>query len=180
MRPNLPFVSAKHTLVTYNISLSLITKTNQGPRCFQAVSSGERATAVVSSGVRAATIPGASCGGAQGGRSTAALPQDRATVTLPKDRATATSPRTERRRLLEDQATTHKIITISIYHKLVLTILTAWLLERSYIYGRNKALKIRFLFPCMSIHFLSTHIFAILILYACNRKYILYTVYRNA
>jgi hypothetical protein len=36
MRPNLPFVSAKHTLVTYNITLSLITKTNQGPRCFQA------------------------------------------------------------------------------------------------------------------------------------------------
>jgi hypothetical protein len=35
MRPNLPFVSAKHTLVTYNITLSLITKTNQGPRCFQ-------------------------------------------------------------------------------------------------------------------------------------------------
>jgi hypothetical protein len=34
MRPNLPFVSAKHTLVTYNITLSLITKTNQGPRCF--------------------------------------------------------------------------------------------------------------------------------------------------
>jgi hypothetical protein len=37
MRPNLPFVSAKHTLVTYNITLSLITKTNQGPRCFQSV-----------------------------------------------------------------------------------------------------------------------------------------------
>jgi hypothetical protein len=36
MRPNLPFVSAKHTLVTYNITLSLITKTNQGPRCFHA------------------------------------------------------------------------------------------------------------------------------------------------
>jgi hypothetical protein len=35
MRPNLPFVSAKHTLVAYNITLSLITKTNQGPRCFQ-------------------------------------------------------------------------------------------------------------------------------------------------
>jgi hypothetical protein len=35
MRPNLPFVSTKHTLVTYNITLSLITKTNQGPRCFQ-------------------------------------------------------------------------------------------------------------------------------------------------
>jgi hypothetical protein len=35
MRPNLPFVSAKHTLVTYNITLSLITKINQGPRCFQ-------------------------------------------------------------------------------------------------------------------------------------------------
>jgi hypothetical protein len=35
MRPNLPFVSAKHTLVTYNTTLSLITKTNQGPRCFQ-------------------------------------------------------------------------------------------------------------------------------------------------
>jgi hypothetical protein len=35
MRPNLPFVSAKHTLVTYNNTLSLITKTNQGPRCFQ-------------------------------------------------------------------------------------------------------------------------------------------------
>jgi hypothetical protein len=35
MRPNLPFVSAKHTLVTYNIMLPLITKTNQGPRCFQ-------------------------------------------------------------------------------------------------------------------------------------------------
>jgi hypothetical protein len=35
MRPNLPFVSAKHTLVTYNITLSLITKTNQGARCFQ-------------------------------------------------------------------------------------------------------------------------------------------------
>jgi hypothetical protein len=34
MRPNLPFVSTKHTLVTYNITLSLITKTNQGPRCF--------------------------------------------------------------------------------------------------------------------------------------------------
>jgi hypothetical protein len=34
MRPNLPFVSAKHTLVTYNTTLSLITKTNQGPRCF--------------------------------------------------------------------------------------------------------------------------------------------------
>jgi hypothetical protein len=36
MRPNLPFVSAKHTLVTYNIMLSLITKTNQERRCFQA------------------------------------------------------------------------------------------------------------------------------------------------
>jgi hypothetical protein len=35
MRPNLPFASAKHTLVTYNITLALITKTNQGPRCFQ-------------------------------------------------------------------------------------------------------------------------------------------------
>jgi hypothetical protein len=35
MRSNLPFVSAKHTLVTYNNTLSLITKTNQGPRCFQ-------------------------------------------------------------------------------------------------------------------------------------------------
>jgi hypothetical protein len=34
MRPNLPFVSAKLTLVTCNITLSLITKTNQGPRCF--------------------------------------------------------------------------------------------------------------------------------------------------
>jgi hypothetical protein len=34
MRPNLPFVSAEHTLVTYNITLSLITKTNQGSRCF--------------------------------------------------------------------------------------------------------------------------------------------------
>ena len=34
MRPNLSFVSTKHTLVTYNITLSLITKTNQGPRCF--------------------------------------------------------------------------------------------------------------------------------------------------
>jgi hypothetical protein len=28
MRPNLPFVFAKHTLVTYNITLSLIIKTN--------------------------------------------------------------------------------------------------------------------------------------------------------
>jgi hypothetical protein len=37
MRPNLPFVSTKHTLVTYNITLSLITKTNQGPRCFHSV-----------------------------------------------------------------------------------------------------------------------------------------------
>jgi hypothetical protein len=37
MQPNLPFVSAKHTLVTYNITLSLITKTNQGPRCFHLV-----------------------------------------------------------------------------------------------------------------------------------------------
>jgi hypothetical protein len=37
MRPNLTFVSAKHTLVTYNITLSLVTKTNQGPRCFQAL-----------------------------------------------------------------------------------------------------------------------------------------------
>jgi hypothetical protein len=35
MRPNLSFVSTKHTLVTYDITLSLITKTNQGPRCFQ-------------------------------------------------------------------------------------------------------------------------------------------------
>jgi hypothetical protein len=35
MRPNLPFVFAKHTLVTHNITLSLITKTNQRPRCFQ-------------------------------------------------------------------------------------------------------------------------------------------------
>jgi hypothetical protein len=34
MRPNLPFVSAKHTLVTYNITLSLITKTNQGLDAF--------------------------------------------------------------------------------------------------------------------------------------------------
>jgi hypothetical protein len=40
MRPNLPFVSAKHTLVTYNITLSLITKTNQGPRCFQGTGDG--------------------------------------------------------------------------------------------------------------------------------------------
>jgi hypothetical protein len=37
MWPNLPFVSAKHTLVTYNITLLLITKTNQGPRWFQRV-----------------------------------------------------------------------------------------------------------------------------------------------
>jgi hypothetical protein len=37
MRPNLPFVYAKHTLVTYNITLSLITKTNQGPRCFHSL-----------------------------------------------------------------------------------------------------------------------------------------------
>jgi hypothetical protein len=36
------------------------------------------------------------------------------------------------------------IISIIIYHKLVLTSLTAWLLERLYIYGRNKALKIKF------------------------------------
>jgi hypothetical protein len=34
MRPNLPFALQKHMLVTYNITLSLITKTNQGPRCF--------------------------------------------------------------------------------------------------------------------------------------------------
>jgi hypothetical protein len=34
MRPNLPFISAKHTLVTYNITLSLITKTNQGLDAF--------------------------------------------------------------------------------------------------------------------------------------------------
>jgi hypothetical protein len=61
------------------------------------------------------------------------------------------------------------IISISIYHKLVLTGLTAWLLERSYIYGQNKALKIIFSFRCMSIHFLSTHILGILNLYACNR-----------
>jgi hypothetical protein len=39
MRPNLPFVSAKHMLVTYNITLSLITETNQGPRCFHKASS---------------------------------------------------------------------------------------------------------------------------------------------
>jgi hypothetical protein len=32
MRPNLTFVSTKHTLVTYNITLSLITKTNQAFR----------------------------------------------------------------------------------------------------------------------------------------------------
>jgi hypothetical protein len=30
----------------------------------------------------------------------------------------------------------------------------------------------------MRIHFLSTHILAILILCTCNRKYILYKVYR--
>jgi hypothetical protein len=42
MRPNLPFVSAKHTLVTYNITLSLITKTNQGPRCFHGVDGAAR------------------------------------------------------------------------------------------------------------------------------------------
>jgi hypothetical protein len=42
MRPNLPFVSAKHTLVTYNITLSLITKTNQGPRCFQTLIGKEK------------------------------------------------------------------------------------------------------------------------------------------
>jgi hypothetical protein len=42
MRSNLPFVSAKHTLVTYNITLSLITKTNQGPRCFQGDSLADR------------------------------------------------------------------------------------------------------------------------------------------
>jgi hypothetical protein len=35
MQPKLPFVSAKRTLLTYNITLSLLTKTNQGPRCFQ-------------------------------------------------------------------------------------------------------------------------------------------------
>jgi hypothetical protein len=34
MQPNLPFVYAKHMLVTYNITLSLITKTNQGLDAF--------------------------------------------------------------------------------------------------------------------------------------------------
>jgi hypothetical protein len=42
MRPNLPFVSAKHTLVTYNTTLSLITKTNQGPRCFHILNQEEK------------------------------------------------------------------------------------------------------------------------------------------
>ena len=67
---------------------------------------------------------------------------------------------------------TCSIISISIYHKLVLTSLTAWLFERSYIYGWNKILNIRFLFPCMSIHFLSTHILVILNLCVCKRKHI--------
>jgi hypothetical protein len=49
------------------------------------------------------------------------------------------------------------IICISIYHKLVLTSIVAWLLERSYIYVGNKAFKIRFFvfcfYPCQSISF---------------------------
>jgi hypothetical protein len=64
--------------------------------------------------------------------------------------------------------------SISIYHKLVLRSLDAWLLERSYIYGENKALKIDFLFPCIPIDFLSTHIFVILILCAYSTKLIFY------
>jgi hypothetical protein len=36
------------------------------------------------------------------------------------------------------------IISISINHKLVVTSLAAWLLKRFYIYGGNRASKIRF------------------------------------
>jgi hypothetical protein len=43
-------------------------------------------------------------------------------------------------------------------------------LERSYICERNKALKIRYLFPCMPIHFLLTHILVILILLHMQQK----------
>jgi hypothetical protein len=63
------------------------------------------------------------------------------------------------------------IICINIYHKLVLTSLVAWLLERSYIYEGNKTFKY-FLFSCMPIHFLSSHVTAILNLCACSRKQI--------
>jgi hypothetical protein len=36
------------------------------------------------------------------------------------------------------------MISINIYHKLVLTSLAAWLLEESYIYGGNKTLNMIF------------------------------------
>jgi hypothetical protein len=59
------------------------------------------------------------------------------------------------------------IISLGIYHKLVLTSLDVWLLKRFYIYGEIKHLNQIFLFPCMSNHFLSTYILVILNLCAC-------------
>jgi hypothetical protein len=49
------------------------------------------------------------------------------------------------------------IISISIYHKLVLTSLVAWLLERSYIYGVNKAFKSDFVSMHINPFHLNTH-----------------------
>jgi hypothetical protein len=46
MRPNLPFVSAKHTLVTYNITLSLITKPTRGLDAFNVVEFGVQVPSV--------------------------------------------------------------------------------------------------------------------------------------
>jgi hypothetical protein len=65
------------------------------------------------------------------------------------------------------------IIGISIYHKLVVTSLAVWLLKRSYIYGGNNVFKsVFFLFSCMPIYFLSTHILVVLNLCICGRKQI--------
>jgi hypothetical protein len=49
------------------------------------------------------------------------------------------------------------MISINIYHKLVLTSLAAWLLEGSYIYGGNKTLNMIFRFhACQFIFFYRT------------------------
>jgi hypothetical protein len=60
------------------------------------------------------------------------------------------------------------------------TSLVVLLLDISYIYEENKVFKSDFLFLCMSINFISTHILVNLNLCTCNRKLIFYAAYRIA
>jgi hypothetical protein len=68
----------------------------------------------------------------------------------------------------------YSIISISIYYKLILTSLAIWVLEISYIYGRNKALKIRFFFHTyQSIFFQLTFLSSKIYAHAAENRFLL-------